>query len=147
MISFESWKSCTFLFFTEMPMAWFSFGLFLCMFYSSVKRSWQEKLNFDDHATWCTIAPFRIMETSMRHMHRELALPRGRRMLLPEDVRLVVKKKKALQRHDKNQVKWKCFWNLISRAFSWQCNEQASILLTSKPAEICCFSWPDRSLG
>ena len=31
-------------------------------------------------------------------MHREHAMPRGGRMLLPEDVRLVVKKKKEQER-------------------------------------------------
>ena len=40
-------------------------------------------------------------------MHREHAMPRGGRMLLPEDVRLVVKKKEKERKHCKETTKTK----------------------------------------
>ena len=50
-------------------------------------------MNFNDHAICCALVPSRTLETSMS-MHRELAVPHGGHMLLPENVRLIVKKKK-----------------------------------------------------
>ena len=97
-------KLCLFEFLTRSQLLDFLFDIFFgCFFSSSVGRSQRGEPNFNEHATWHACAPSRILWTCASwRFHATWQMH-----ALPDDVRLVGKKKRKEIKHCKEMTKTK----------------------------------------